>query len=302
MSSPFTQDLRTQYARLIEMLMASGGLSDARECAQMAVRQGLWKDPLQRPTDFDDTLPAEPLLDPSRFWFVSHLEKEFATIRDEVARVVDPRRSGFSEVEEPLVAKGRWEQVVFYEGGIRMDNSCRLFPKTAALIAGIPEAVQSGGVATLSWLYGGTHIAPHCGATNKKLRVHLGVKVPKGASMRVGDRQIIWHEGRCVVFDDSFEHEVWNMSDEPRIVLLFDITHPALPAVDEPSASAARAELEYTVRQFLASRGIAGVERDPATDELTVFPDEPTARTIRRYMKDYNVTRVELAGGSFVMD
>jgi aspartate beta-hydroxylase len=31
-----------------------------------------------------------------------------------------------------------------------------------------------------------------------------------------------------IVFDDSFEHEVWNGSDEVRIVLLLDINHHEL--------------------------------------------------------------------------
>ena len=32
----------------------------------------------------------------------------------------------------------------------------------------------------------------------------------------------------AVVFDDSFEHEVWNLSEETRVVLLIDVWHPDL--------------------------------------------------------------------------
>lgn len=35
-------------------------------------------------------------------------------------------------------------------------------------------------------------------------------------------------EGKCIVFDDSFEHEAVNNSDQPRVVLIVDIWHPDL--------------------------------------------------------------------------
>ena len=35
-----------------------------------------------------------------------------------------------------------------------------------------------------------------------------------------------WREGEVMVFDDSFEHEVWNNSSEPRLIFILDIQHP----------------------------------------------------------------------------
>jgi aspartyl/asparaginyl beta-hydroxylase (cupin superfamily) len=34
--------------------------------------------------------------------------------------------------------------------------------------------------------------------------------------------------GKTLVFDDSFEHEVWNDSSRRRVILIFDIFHPDL--------------------------------------------------------------------------
>ena len=52
--------------------------------------------------------------------------------------------------------------------------------------------------------------------SNAKLRVHIGLRVPQDSSggrlvsgMRVGTEMRQWEEGRAIVFDDSFEHEVW---------------------------------------------------------------------------------------------
>jgi beta-hydroxylase len=35
-----------------------------------------------------------------------------------------------------------------------------------------------------------------------------------------------WEEGRSVVFDDTYMHEVWNETDEERVVLFVDFTRP----------------------------------------------------------------------------
>ena len=35
-----------------------------------------------------------------------------------------------------------------------------------------------------------------------------------------------WREGRCLVFDDSFEHEVVHPGSAPRVVLIADLWHP----------------------------------------------------------------------------
>ncbi|MGH9348305.1 MAG: aspartyl/asparaginyl beta-hydroxylase domain-containing protein [Vicinamibacterales bacterium] len=305
MATDTARTVTRQYSALIEALMAFGDDAQARECATLAVRHGVWKDPLQRPSHFDPTLPQQPLYDPARFWFVPYLEGHAAAIRDEVRRVTEEGYDRLSSAgsHEPLVGSGRWSAAVFYERGVRKDDLCATFPKTAEIVSRIPDAMQSGGVVMLSWLAPGTHLVPHCGTTNTRLRVHLGIRVPEGASMRVGDRTVSWREGTCVVFDDSFEHEVWNPTAEPRVVLLFDILHPDLP---EERRLAARqhesAAVDSMVRNFMAARGIAGIARDPASGALTVVPDEPTTRIIAHYMKDHNATRVRVANGALVID
>ena len=48
----------------------------------------------------------------------------------------------------------------------------------------------------------------------------------------VGDEARQWEEGRCLVFEDYFEHEAWNHTDEDRIVLIVDLWHPDLSATE----------------------------------------------------------------------
>ncbi|KAG7254070.1 hypothetical protein CRUP_038891, partial [Coryphaenoides rupestris] len=39
-----------------------------------------------------------------------------------------------------------------------------------------------------------------------------------------------WEEGRVLIFDDSFEHEVWQEADGYRLILIVDVWHPELSA------------------------------------------------------------------------
>ena len=70
------------------------------------------------------------------------------------------------------------------------------------------------------------------GVTKGVLRVHLGLIVPEQRErciMRVDDQVLTWAEGKCLVFDDTYEHEVRNDTDEERVVLLFDFDRPMRP-------------------------------------------------------------------------
>lgn len=37
-----------------------------------------------------------------------------------------------------------------------------------------------------------------------------------------------WQEGKFLIFDDSFEHEVWHEGEGLRLVLIVDFWHPDL--------------------------------------------------------------------------
>lgn len=37
-----------------------------------------------------------------------------------------------------------------------------------------------------------------------------------------------WDEGKVLIFDDSFEHEVWQEADSYRLIFIVDVWHPEL--------------------------------------------------------------------------
>ena len=47
------------------------------------------------------------------------------------------------------------------------------------------------------------------------------------------DHEMLLEEvGKALIFDDAFEHEVWNEADSDRVVLLFDLWYPELSSAE----------------------------------------------------------------------
>jgi beta-hydroxylase len=66
-------------------------------------------------------------------------------------------------------------------------------------------------------------ILPHKGRFSNTLRCHLGIDIPAGeCKIKVNNEIRGWETGKLLVLDDRLEHEVWNLTDEERTVLIFD--------------------------------------------------------------------------------
>jgi Aspartyl/Asparaginyl beta-hydroxylase len=170
-------------------------------------------------------LRSMPWHDPQQFGVVRDLE----AIADKVAAEVHALAAGaFQDEAENINRSGRWSVLFLYERGRKNEHNCSLCPQTVAVIEANRTVLSLGGLAYFSLLEPDTHIAPHKGPTNLRLRCHLGIDVPAGCGLRVGGIARTWEEGRCLVFDDSCTHEAWNDSDRPRVVLVVDLWHPDL--------------------------------------------------------------------------
>lgn len=47
-----------------------------------------------------------------------------------------------------------------------------------------------------------------------------------------------WKEGDFIIFDDSFEHEVWHNGTSTRLVLIVDVWHPELTEEEKRTMAA----------------------------------------------------------------
>jgi hypothetical protein len=175
-------------------------------------------------------LELRPWHDASDFPLTGYLEAHFAEIRKEVL-ALEPAR--FHRESERIERLGDWDVAFFYERGRRREEVCEACPVTTRGIETLPAMRTAGGLIYVSRMQPGTHIRPHRGPTNLRLRCHLGITVPHGdCALRVGDNTRQWQEGRCLVFNDYLEHEAWNHTARDRIVLIVDLWHPGLTATE----------------------------------------------------------------------
>lgn len=118
-----------------------------------------------------------------------------------------------------------WKTFVLCGFGHRSDHDCARCPETTRLL----EALSHLSSAWFSILAPGKHIPRPAGVTRGVVRCPLALVVPRDAErcrMRVADRMTSWEEGRCLIFDDSCKHEVWNDTEEERVVLIVDVERP----------------------------------------------------------------------------
>ena len=174
-------------------------------------------------------LPRKPWHDPQQFPIVRDLEAMSDVIAAEV-RSLD--RVRFQDEAEDIDRSGRWSVFFLYRRGRKNEDNCQLCPQTAAIFEAHRATLSLGGLVYFSVLDPFTHVAPHTGPTNMRLRCHLGIDVPTGCTLTVDGDTRGWEAGRCIVFDDSLMHEVWNPSPERRIVLIVDLWHPDLSDVE----------------------------------------------------------------------
>jgi aspartate beta-hydroxylase len=184
------------------------------------------------------------------FSVVADLEASFERIREEVDRI---DVSEFHTEAEKIDRQGSWKIFVLYENGRKNAHNCQQCPTIVKILEKHSCVRRAGGLIYLSRLAPHSRVAAHRGPTNLRVRCHLPLRVPHGdCGMRVGNEKLRWTEGQCLVFDDQFEHEVWNNTDDSRIVLLIDMWHPELLQEEQNALNAL---------QWYASRHAMGLHR-----------------------------------------
>ncbi len=171
-----------------------------------------------------------PVFDDRDFLWAAGLEAHWRTIRRELDAVLErrdalPNFQDISTDQATITDDDRWKTYFLYGFGFRSDANCERCPETARLVAAVP-GMQT---AMFSILAPGKHIPEHNGPYKGVIRYHLGIKVPRDAArcrIRIGDSVATWREGESLIFDDTYEHEVWNDTDEERVVLFLDIVRP----------------------------------------------------------------------------
>lgn len=209
-------------------------------------------DPLQQPAyAYVPGLDARPFFEHRKFPFLAALERKTAAIRREllaereelVPYVQQP--DGYEGPWRELNRSSKWSAYHLYRNGERLPEHCERCPQTLAAIEALPLAHMKEQAPEIffSVLEPGAHIPPHHGTANYKLAVHLPLEIPSQCTIRVGDETRRWTPDKCLVFDDSFEHEIWNRGEKPFTALTLEIWNPALEDTEREALMAAQSRL-----------------------------------------------------------
>jgi aspartate beta-hydroxylase len=197
-------------------------------------------------------IPAVEFFERNDFPWLDAIEAATDEIRAELMTVLVSDREGL----EPYISypdgvplrqwkelnkSRRWSAYFLWNQSMPQPAHLARCPRTAQVLKGAPQCdvAARGPTAFFSILEPGTRIPPHTGVTNTRLTVHLPLIVPPQCGFRVGSETREWVAGKAWAFDDTIEHEAWNLSDVPRAVLIFDVWNPFLTLAERDLIRAA---------------------------------------------------------------
>ena len=186
--------------------------------------------PLNRWLAGQSLIGRQPFFDESQVPGIGVLRENWRAILEEARAVMVDRRDipSFGEVSPDhrrIAQNSAWKSFFFKGYGYNVELNRARCPRTAALIDQVPDVI----VAFFSIFEAGTHIRDHYGVTKAMLNVHLGLMVPPPedrCEIRVRDTYRRWQPGEFLIFDETFNHEAWNDSTEPRVVLFLQVMRP----------------------------------------------------------------------------
>ena len=158
----------------------------------------------------------------------SILEDNWRDIQKEILGVIDSGRvlPKFHEVDDgqEYISDSdglSWSLLNLMVYNMWHKKNAKLCPKTKSLLK---KMKRVKGVC-FSVLAPGKHIPAHKGPYKGIMRYQLALKVPKDGECKIFVDSVpyFWTEGKSVLFDDTYTHEVVNNTSEHRVALLLDI-------------------------------------------------------------------------------
>lgn len=188
------------------------------------------RSPLNRLLAAQSLISNRPFPEPAEIPGIEELVASWPAIRCELdwllqARADIPSLGGISPDHRRIAPNGKWKSFFLQGHGYAIENNRACCPETAAAIDRVPDVV----VAFFSIFEPGTHVPPHRGVSKAMVNVHLGLIVPDGperCGIRVEQETRGWAEGELLVLDETYRHEAWNLTAEPRVVLFLQVRRP----------------------------------------------------------------------------
>ncbi len=188
-------------------------------------------------------------------WIADILEQSYDHVKQEYLNFValskecpDIHFMYTDSLTQSVNSGGSWRTNYFLEEGVWNRGLCDLCPYTSSILKRLPICECALGYAYFSIIKPGTHIKPHHGCSNCKLRIQLPIQVSDSCKIIIDGVEYTYKSGHPLIFDDSFRHEV-NYQPRPtgddyneefdRVVLIIDIWNPQLSqsAIDNISSA-----------------------------------------------------------------
>merc|ERR1719469_1347763 len=211
-------------------------LAGLRRVPGYAAVQNTWVTPLH--VNFNSVKfpgrPSRPIWKTSELAMGRWLEASHHIFKEELEALVNDPRDLYSQLvaadpsREHLATPGGWETLRIVRYHHWFDLFCELAPRTCEAIRTRPEVVNCTFMnVNYVKLNPGTHLKPHYG-NGPRLSAHLSVLAPEPlrSGMSVASEQVMWVEGKAIIFDDTYPHAVSHWGKLPRYVMLVWFCHP----------------------------------------------------------------------------
>lgn len=179
------------YYHLGDALLLLGRFEEAHEVHKRGAALGHFLSPTQR------SLYNVPRLQSRPWWPVedtpyTKLARALEKSWREILKEGEAAKALYEKEKEGLKERGEWSQLDLFVRGREIPGRCRTAPVTCAIVKA--EAAAAGcrrGQIKFSAMEPGTHVRPHVGPTNCRLRMHLGLSNTKDTFIRV-DKETRW--------------------------------------------------------------------------------------------------------------
>lgn len=189
---------------------------------------------------YDKRISTPPILDTDAYFpHAQPFLDAYPAIRREAFDVVSslvhiPRFHDLMPQQAEISANdGRdWRMFIMKAYGVSVAANLARCPTVAGLLRDAPEVVSC----VFSFLAPGKHIPKHRGPFRGILRFHLILSMPldddgvPACELNIDGEPHRLRDGDCLLWDDTYPHEVWNRSEQLRIALLLDVWRKNMPA------------------------------------------------------------------------
>lgn len=167
---------------------------------------------------------------------VAALESNSAQIKREIHDMMNNQPDKMQPYDHYIVSNNDWQAYYLVKDGKQTADNGEVPTTRRILNNELKDWICPLLEMHFSVLAPGVTIPAHCDLWNFSINLHLAVDIPTGGpddcAIKVAGETRQWTQGECLLFDYSYEHEVWNKTDKTRVCLLMDVWHPEITLVE----------------------------------------------------------------------